>query len=523
MLSLLRGLPEFFSTRPGSVHPVLKLTMLNTSTHELVFIRACVLLLRYAPIFYLLLPLPLSILGLLAELAYYLFVLRRFESRLTTSAKHPLDTRQEREALFERCIHNVPDIEHYLSLWALGADLKDIKRDNIRDFYLWAFLDREDAIADDDSDISEELEGYIAKTEAMLGQPLPLGRGHVKPLRLTFDTIQTRYRSVFWYLIVGLIDITTHVRMLWAGFKFYAASSHANIFHVIPPRPLACLERLRCQSPSSEISYWFRPAIKESTLPVVFLHGIGIGLYPYVPFLDSLPATSSVLVVEILPISMRLTTADILARPEFLRQFKEILRNHGVDQFVLVGHSYGSVLVTHILHDSELAPRVDGVVLVDPVTLLLHLPTVAYNFTRRRPRTANEWQLWYLASMDPGIALVLGRHFFWRENIIWKEELLNKGGSKRRAAVCLASRDLIVDTQSVARYLVNDTGLTDLANDHSLSQDEELAAVFDEGGTRTNAGLDLFWFTGLDHAQVFDKPQNFGRVLKVVEEFCTYN
>lgn len=496
--------------------------MLNTTFYELIFIRACVFFLNYAPIFWLILPLPLSAVALLVEFFYYILIWRPFESRLrNTTAKHPLDTRQQREALFERCNQNVPDIEKYLSLWALGADIHDIKRDNVRDFFLWAFFDREDAGHEDD--ISDELESYIAKTEAMLGRPLPPGTGNIRPLRLTFDAIQSRYRSVAWYLIVGLVDILTHFRMAWSRFQFYAASSHANLFHAFPPRPLACLERLRHHSPSSELSYWFRPAANKSTLPIVFLHGIGIGLHPYVPFLASLPETSPVLALEILPISMRLTTAEMLARPDFIRHLKKILRNHGIDQFVLVSHSYGSVLTTHILHDFELAPRVEGVVLVDPVTLLLHLPSVAYNFTRRMPQTANEWQLWYLASMDPGIALVLGRHFFWRENIIWKDELVNKGhGSKRRAAVCLASRDLIVDTQSVARYFVSDIGLADLSSNRSQREDDKLAAVFDHGSVYTESGVNLLWFTGLDHAQMFDTPQQFSRLLKTIEEYCKY-
>lgn len=493
--------------------------MLNATFPELVFIRACVLFLRYTPVFYLLLPPPLSVLASLVELAYYLLVWRRFETRLLAAAKHPPDTRQQREALYDRCLQNVPDIEHYLSLWAQGADIHNIKRDNARDFFLWAFFDRDHAGPVDD-DISEELDGYITKTEALLGRPLAPGRGNVEPLRLTLDTIHYQYRSYIWYLVIGLVDMVTHLRMLWTGFQFYAASSHASLAHVFPPRPLACLEHLRRQSPSSEISYWFRPALDKSrsTHPIVFLHGIGIGLYPYVPFLASMPATNSILALEILPISMRLAKADMLARPEFLRHFKKILHDHGIDQFVLVSHSYGSVLTTHILHDSELAPRVEGVVLVDPVTLLLHLPNVAYNFTRRTPRTANEWQLWYLASMDPGIALVLARHFFWRENIIWKDELRNKGPrlSKRRAAVCLSSKDLIVDTQFVARYLISKSGLTG----YTSYDDDEVAVALDQEGTRTDCGIDLLWFKGVDHAQIFDTPQRFGRVMKVVEEFC---
>lgn len=45
-----------------------------------------------------------------------------------------------------------------------------------------------------------------------------------------------------------------------------------------------------------------------------------------------------------------------------------------------ISRSYGSVISTHILHTPEVARKIGPVVLVDPVTFLLHLPDVAYNF-----------------------------------------------------------------------------------------------------------------------------------------------
>lgn len=493
--------------------------MLNPTTHELIFIRICIFLLTYAPFLYAILPPFFSIPALLGELTYYIFILRPFESRLRTHrAAHPPDTREERQALFERCLENIPDPERYLSIWALRADVDEIKKENVRDFFLWAFLDREDAHG---SDVEDELEWYVSKTEELLGRPLAPGRGGAKPMRLTFDVVETRYRTAIWYIIVGLVDSVTHLRMLWKGFEFYSVPVLTNVLHVFPPRPLAILERLQRQSPSDELSFWYRPGTDRSTLPILFLHGIGIGLYPYVEFLATLPPTSSVLAVEILPICMRLTKSDILARPDFIRHLKEILRHYNIDRFVLVGHSYGSVLATQVLHDSELGLQAEGVVLIDPVCLLLHLPDVAYNFTRRKPKTANEWQLWYMASMDPGVAFVLGRHFFWRENIISKEELIDRGGSKRKAAVCLSSRDLIVDTLSVAQYLVHEEGLTDFARRKGPTGDEKLAGVLDRGYTETESGVELLWFQ-MDHSQVFDRKEDYGRILDVVRRFCVY-
>ncbi|ROV95916.1 hypothetical protein VSDG_05125 [Cytospora chrysosperma] len=479
--------------------------MLNPNLPALVFIRICVFFLTYLPIIVLFLPRPFWVI-LPIEALYYFFVLRPFQRRLSHVARHP-PPEPDRAAIFQRCLDNVPDPERYLSLWAMGADINDIKRDNVRDFLLWAFFDRQET----SPEIEDELETFVAKTEAQLGRPLAPGRGSARHIRLTFDQVPHRYRSFVWYLTVGLVDSATHTLMLWNGFQFWPCSLRTNLLDVFPARPLASLGRMLRQSPSDELSYWYRGPQRAdpsspTTLPVVFLHGIGIGLYPYVPFLSSLPSTSAVLAVEILPISMRLTKTNILARPDFIRHLKKILQHHGIDDFVLIGHSYGTVLATHVLHDPDLGARAKGVLLVDPVTLLLHLPDVAYNFTRREPRTANEWQLWYLASMDPGIALVLGRHFFWRENIIWKEELVAGG---RKAAVCLAGRDLIVDTRAVARYLTE-----------GADGSGEVLEAASKGSVKTRSGVELLWFH-MDHAQVFDNRQDYALLQEVVGRFVS--
>jgi hypothetical protein len=131
--------------------------------------------------------------------------------------------------------------------------------------------------------------------------------------------------------------------------------------------------------------------------------------------------------------------------------------------------------------------------MVDPVSILLHLPDVAYNFTIRRPKTANEWQLWYFASKDAGVAHTLSRHFFWSENILWKEDLAN-----RHATIFLSDRDLLVDTSQVCAYLL---GLK--------KYEEKDAALPDQDGKQ----LEVVWCTDLDHGQLFDSKKWKGRLL----------
>ena len=83
-----------------------------------------------------------------------------------------------------------------------------------------------------------------------------------------------------------------------------------------------------------------------------------------------------------------------------------------------------------------------------PIPFLLHLSNIAYNFVYRNLRTANEWELWYFSSRDPDMSRATSRHFFWMENILWKDELEGK-----HVCVVLSGDDEIVDAGEVRKYL----------------------------------------------------------------------
>ncbi|KAI2630203.1 hypothetical protein GGS26DRAFT_591497 [Hypomontagnella submonticulosa] len=538
--------------------------MIGTSIPEYIFIRICIFLVQYTT------PLCIACLALLAavhgwvaalshplgvallaysiaDVLYAVFVYIPRNHRLKEEANHPPPlTPDERRALFQRCFANVPDPRRYLQMWFLGADESEIRRDNVRNFLLWAFFDRWPGKETPEEDA--ELDEYIDTIERVTGRRLEPGRGKADGLRLSLDSVETRYRSVVWYLVVGLVDFVSHCLLARNGFHYHALSPSEG-HSVIPPR----LQDLspRRYSVAEGLSYWHRPHTATDKLPVVFLHGIGIGLYTYVPFFTRLNEGSGgqdgqqgqgqigIIAIEILPVSFRLTEAP-LSRPEFLRQIATILDAHGWDRFVLASHSYGTVLATHMLRSENLADRIASVVLIDPVTILLHLPDIAYNFTRRRPRDANEWQLWYFASMDPGVAHCLGRHFFWKDNIVWKEELVGVakgesaemvGGdnqrvratvrSPRKVAVCLAERDLIVDTGTVARYLGAEGDEWAVPSPADRGDTGTRGWPMEQGdGYLTRDGIELLWFRGLDHAQVFDSKEGQDRLCGVIRRYC---
>ncbi|KAF7541114.1 hypothetical protein G7054_g825 [Neopestalotiopsis clavispora] len=516
--------------------------MIGTSFHEYIFIRACIFALQYTTPLLLLALIILLVAGgssalswrisqlfiayCIIDLLYAVLIWWPYNKRLQDEARHPPPLNpDDRRALFIKCADHIPDLERYLRLWFLGTDSAEIKHDNVHDFVLWAFFDTAPERASQQDVI--EAEELIAIFEDRLGRKFDAGRGKARGLRLTIDAIETRYRSSIWYVIVGLVDLFTHCQFAWLGFEYFAQPK-SEAFSVTPPR-LQSLFASK-QSASRQLSYWHRPHTAVDKTPVVFLHGIGIGLWTYVPFLSRIGGNESgsgdigVIAIEILPVSFRLTDAP-LSKLEFLSQLDTILDSHGWGDFVLAGHSYGTVLASHVIHSRTFNSRVQGVVLLDPVSIMLHLPDVAYNFTRRKPRRANEWQLWYFASMDSGVAHALARHFFWRENIIWKEELLNRPAydragdshetSTRKVAVCLCERDLIVDTLSVAEYLADGEhwtpGIGSDRGDEMLPRDHHV----------TRDGVEILWFPGLDHSQMFDKREDQNRVCRVLDRFCT--
>ncbi|KAI6851021.1 hypothetical protein KC332_g306 [Hortaea werneckii] len=476
-----------------------------------------------------------------AEAAFYLFF-RWYRLHLQREAIHPpLRSQADRKALFEKVRSEIHDPRKFLSGWFRGANIEDIGRDDLKEFLSWAFW--EGRTTEDDQ---KELEELTRKVEDMMGQGrFKPGRGTAKGLRLTLDPIEMDHRSLLWYTLIALVDTTTHLRLLRYGFQYH--STPPTSFAIFPPRPLAHLTSTG-PSPSPHLSYWLRPHTSSTRLPILYLHGIGVGLHPHVEFLHeqdrALNASSpphdqvGILCLEVPQISSRLTAHPILPRSEFLVQLRRILDQHrGFERFVLLSHSYGSVLSTHILTDDAMAGRVAAALLVDPVTVLLHMPDVAYNFTVRRPRKANEWQLWYFASKDPGVSHVLGRHFFWSQNVLWRDRLQHLVQQNRmRITASLARRDLIVDTEAVGAYLMQDHVVPDPVlrrrdGRDGVSEREGVMGLEVEGqGERkkqewkerefVGKGLEVLWWDELDHAQVFDVKETREKLVRVLVEYC---
>ncbi|KAH7120191.1 hypothetical protein B0J13DRAFT_649674 [Dactylonectria estremocensis] len=442
--------------------------MTQSSVWKYAFIRTSIFFLHLIAPFSIFYSLVSSLLVL--KTVFYCAMYLPHNAYLQRGATHPTTaSRKDRRKLFWQCHRNIPDPDRYLQKWFRNAPATEIKRENVKDFFRWAFLNT----GDSDPAHDEELEEYAREIEKLLGRKLEPGHGNAQCLQLTLDKVEMLHRSLAWYLCVFIVNTIASAYMYYHSFDFYRTSFLA----IFPLRPLTLFSAYCC--PAKTLTYWYRPHQSTTKLPILFIHGIGIGLYPYINFLGELTAADAKDPI----------TAAALLKDEICEEINRILTAHGWSRIVLVSHSYGSVVAAHLLHTPQIVQKIGPIVFVDPVSFLLHLPDVAYNFICRKPARANEHLLSYFGSKDMGVSHTLFRRFFWADNALWKEDIQG-----HRASVMLAGSDIVIDTKTIGAHW--------------------------EDGIWKGDGLDVVWFQDLDHGQVFDKRSRRGRLVDIVRRFC---
>lgn len=293
-----------------------------------------------------------------------------------------------------------------------------------------------------------------------------------------------------------------------------------EFFTVFPFRPHTLFSQH--VSPSKELSYWYRPHTSKKRKPVLFIHGIGAGMRTYTGFLNDFMQRDAledddgqvgIIALELMPVAMRITKG-ILPRTEMLTEILKILNYHDWDKFVIVGHSYGTIMATHLLQRLGDTGRIGPLLLVDPVTISIHWGGIPYNFLYHDPRKASEWQLHYFACTDMCVAHTITRRFDWSENVMWKEDMRG-----RVMTVALADEDIIMDTFALREYLVDDDVLNTRAhNARELLQKEGIGRY--HRSKEDERGVDIIWYDGLNHAEIWDSAKDWRPLVEILHRYC---
>lgn len=124
-----------------------------------------------------------------------------------------------------------------------------------------------------------------------------------------------------------------------------------------------------------------------------------------------------------------------------------VLMLHRAGRVNVIGHSFGTITAGWFVR--AYPEVVSHITLIDPVSLLLSHPEVAYNFLYRKPSTIVQWGMYIFASREITIANALRRNFWWYRNELWLEDIHPSIG----VHVSLAGGDEVCNSDTVSEYV----------------------------------------------------------------------
>lgn len=205
------------------------------------------------------------------------------------------------------------------------------------------------------------------------------------------------------------------------------------------------------------VAYYFHPGTRTfnddvdedvDMTPIVFVHGIGLGLLPYMPLIDALLATGRpVLFPEIPYVSgfrpFQSPTA-VLPPAVVCSTMTAMLASHGYLSATWMGHSYGTSWLSYMC---KYAPKaVASLLFLDPICFCLHVPYLTKQFVYLRPDPGT---VSYMVRTDIIVNWTIQRSFPWAHVILFEEQILVP------TVVFLSEKDALVPAQKVENYFLS--------------------------------------------------------------------
>ncbi len=169
-------------------------------------------------------------------------------------------------------------------------------------------------------------------------------------LKFGNNKLECRYRPLALYARLGVVKHYTYSNMRWNGFEAY-----------------------NMEKSGMKYFYYNNP---NSDRQIMFIHGLGLGITPYLTYMKELKELGSV-IVPILPnlsnmehhgMFEKIDEDAFFPSYETIRSdFKKLLEYHNIDKINIVSHSFGTIVLGILMRDDDLAQKIDKKVFVDPV------------------------------------------------------------------------------------------------------------------------------------------------------------
>jgi hypothetical protein len=287
-------------------------------------------------------------------------------------------------------------------------------------------------------ELIEARQGYAFKEAPPDWKPLPC-------MRLTLDPVVVKSRPLLLYMAINAVSYVTILHAQWDGFTL---ERQGRIKYLIyrPPE-------------------WTREKAKEEPAlyrPIVFLHGLGIGLGQYGSLVRYLRKTALTHTHPLLiPLQPHISQAIFdpynhlhpFQHHEFTALFRRVFRREGWTQsgVTILSHSNGTLLHSWLLKSA--GEFVKRSCFVDPVCLQLWVPHIISNFLYNRPKSGVMKLISYFVASELGTANALFRHFDWSSCLLWPQDDVPNLCNPHACQFYLAEDDSIINAPQTRQYL----------------------------------------------------------------------
>jgi pimeloyl-ACP methyl ester carboxylesterase len=405
---------------------------------------------------------------------------------------------EQRRVLLRRCLATSASAEAFAEGWLQSRhSFAELKRDNVREWLAWGLF-HVHAVANLSPAQAAELEGLISLFETQLAPGARIPEGYNPSARLfkfSAEPVTYSHRPLALYAVIHFV-LQEVVAPTWMGRCDFTRHTQGGLV------------------------FWYRPGRGPASLaPLVFVHGLGIGVMPYKAVIasfcnladDQRPlqpgrgdgtcsglAGRALIVVELQAVSMRLAPPE-LHRDDFVADMRQALARFGhVQGAVFAGHSYGSFTLAWLVHRA--ADLVRGLVLLDPACLLLHLPSVLTNILYRGASNSFERFLNYLIREELFFNAHARRWFFWYANALFLEDV---DTAEVPTMVLLSEQDEIIPVKATRAYVLG------------YNAGARLDAPVSAG-----APVDLLYLERTVHGGFLSTTEQVGLVVKRIDALC---
>lgn len=309
----------------------------------------------------------------------------------------------------------------------------------------------------------------------------------IKPMRIYTDALQVQHRPFFLYLLAScLAPFMTEQVMRRMG--FHKERVGGLLYWRRPPRSDV--------RPEDDIA-------GPSNIPLVFIHGLGIGLVPYWGFIYRLSMNfSGDLYVPELPFLAMAPWESVPSPREVVAQLQDMLAANKHVAAHFAGHSYGTAVLSWMIKMSP--SSLLCTTFMEPAAMLLCKSDHLRNVMEKPCLTCWEIFVRYFVFRELFTVKLLCRCFYWEQTNCWPEEV------RCLAVVQLASEDHLVQSTFIRRMLTHENearrkqakGAKKVLLGGARSSVNLLEETNRVAHRKDGASMDILWCDGFIHGEI---------------------